>query len=257
MIYKENNKEIAKRDNKERRYKDRKKISGNFIEKIKKSAKEYSILTMSLLLIVAGYVSYLSKYERTKQVSGDANKVADIGDATLVNSNDISENDVSVEEDEQAKKENKGNKVAVDNKMDDKKEEAEGKDNEKKDIQTNAKPETDEYFISSRLERENMHSQTIETYQKILENNNCSVEQKTEASKKINEINERKNSIMIAENLIKTKGFEDCVVFVNTESVSIIVKKEELSQEDIAKIQNIAVRELSEKVENIHISNKY
>lgn len=251
MIYKEDNKEIAKRNYKEGRHKDRKKTNGtSFIEKVKKSAKEYSILTMSLLLIVAGYVSYLSKYERTKQVSGDVNKVADIGDATLVNSNDISENDVSVEEDEQA---NKENEVAVDNK----KEEAEGKKTEKEEIQTNAKLETEEYFISSRLERENMYSQTIETYQKILENNNCSVEQKTEASQKINEINERKNSIMIAENLIKTKGFEDCVVFVNTDSVSIIVKKEEITQEDIAKIQNIAVRELSEKVENIHISNKY
>ncbi len=250
MIYKEDNKEIIKRNYKGGRHKESKKISGAFLEKLKKGAKEYSILTISLLLIVAGYVSYLSKYEKTKSVSGEVNKVAEIGDATLVNSNDISKNDVSVEEDEQASRENEASE-------DLNKEEADKKDSKKEDVPTNTKPQVEEYFISSRLERENMFSQTIETYQKILENSNCSAEQKTEASKKINEINERKNSIMIAENLIKTKGFEDCVVFVNNDSVSIIVKKEKLTQEDTAKIQNIAVRELSEKVENIHISNKY
>lgn len=241
MIYKENNEEerksCFKRTKNERRFK-----TERIKSKINKVTKEYGILTMSLILMVVGYVSYLSKYQVSNQTNGVVNEVADIGDATLVNSKEISEN----------------------NTVDDGAIEAEKDSNEggeagecEKTETTNAKPETEEYFISSRLERENMYSQTIETYQDILENTNCSVEQRNEASEKINEINETKNSIMISENLIKTKGFEDCVIFVNSDSVSIVVKKEELTQEDIAKIQNIAVRELSENLENIHISNKY
>ena len=61
---------------------------------------------------------------------------------------------------------------------------------------------------------------------------------------------------MIAENLIQTKGFEDCVILVNDKSINIIVKAEELKPEEIAQIQNIASRELKAEIEDIHISNK-
>jgi hypothetical protein len=62
---------------------------------------------------------------------------------------------------------------------------------------------------------------------------------------------------MICENLIKTKGFENNVVFVNSESVSVIIgSKDTLKKEEIAQIQNIISRELKVDVENIHISTK-
>ena len=61
---------------------------------------------------------------------------------------------------------------------------------------------------------------------------------------------------MICENLIKTKGFENCIVFVNKESISVIVGVTEIKQEEVAQIQNIVARELKASVENIHISTK-
>ena len=63
---------------------------------------------------------------------------------------------------------------------------------------------------------------------------------------------------MICENLISTKGFNNSVVFINGESVSVIVDKggEKLKQEEVAQIQNIVARETKVKVENIHISDK-
>ena len=75
-------------------------------------------------------------------------------------------------------------------------------------------------------------------------------------AKEITKINQTKNSIMICENLIKTKGFENVIIFVNGESISVIVGIEELKQEEVAQIQNIVARELNCKVENIHISTK-
>ena len=62
--------------------------------------------------------------------------------------------------------------------------------------------------------------------------------------------------ILWGENLIKTKGFENVIIFVNGESISVIVGIEELKQEEVAQIQNIVARELNCKVENIHISTK-
>ena len=66
----------------------------------------------------------------------------------------------------------------------------------------------------------------------------------------------QKNAIMIAENLIKNKGFKDVVIFVNNDSISVVVRAEKLQESDIAQIQSIVQRELNAKVENIHISNK-
>ena len=61
---------------------------------------------------------------------------------------------------------------------------------------------------------------------------------------------------MIAENLIKAKGFENLVIFVNDDSISVIVKTNELEQDKVAQIQNIISRELKVDADKIHISNK-
>ena len=55
---------------------------------------------------------------------------------------------------------------------------------------------------------------------------------------------------------MSTKGFDKCVIFVNTDSISVIVGKEELKADEIAQIQNIVSREIGAKVENIHIMTK-
>ncbi len=44
--------------------------------------------------------------------------------------------------------------------------------------------------------------------------------------------------------------------FVNGDSISVVVKDDNLNTEKVAQIQNIISRELKSKVENIHISNK-
>ena len=61
---------------------------------------------------------------------------------------------------------------------------------------------------------------------------------------------------MIIENLVKTKGFKDIVVFINGDSINAVVKAEKLGAQEIAQIQNIISRELSADISNIHISNK-
>ena len=62
---------------------------------------------------------------------------------------------------------------------------------------------------------------------------------------------------MIAENLLLAKGFDKSIVFVNDQSISVIIGKEMLEQEEIAQIQNIISRELKSDVSNIHISTKW
>ena len=61
---------------------------------------------------------------------------------------------------------------------------------------------------------------------------------------------------MVSENLLQTKGFNNAIIFVNGDSVSVIIGKEELKQEEVAQIQNIISREMKASIENIHISTK-
>lgn len=101
-----------------------------------------------------------------------------------------------------------------------------------------------------------MYSQMLETYEKVLNSSNSLETQRQSATQEIQKINDTKNSIMICENLILTKGFENNVVFVNGDSVSVIIGATEIKQEEIAQIQNIIAREMKAEISNIHIATK-
>lgn len=209
---------------------------------------QLAILVIALMLVTAGYLNYISNQEALQTGTNtveESDQYAAIGDATLVNSGELLE-----EKDKQNILNTIENAQASTNTVENTVENSSS-------IQTNAETKNnDDYFTSSKLQREKMYSQMLETYQKILENNSISQEQKGISEQEIAKINQTKNAIMIAENLISTKGFENSVIFVNDTSVSVIVKAEKLEQEQIAQIQNIVSRELKVELENIHISNK-
>ena len=116
---------------------------------------------------------------------------------------------------------------------------------------------TDEYFSKSKLERDNMYSQMLETYQNIANSNTVSEEQRNIAIQEITKINNIKNSIMICENILGTKGLDKSVVFVNDNSVSIVVKVDGgLVENQVAQIQNVVSREMGVEIANINITEK-
>lgn len=223
------------------------------------------IYTIALMLVVAGYLNFTTKQEDSsvqasmQMEAQDDMQLADIGDARLVNSNDVaSENTQKTENkiDNNTSKENKtdNNIISEENKTTD----VNSQNNatyENKVQQTNTVV-SDEYFVKSKMERDTMYSQMMETYEKVLNSSNALEMQKEAATQEISKINEIKNSIMICENLIKTKGFENNIIFVNGESVSVIIGAEELKPEEIAQVQNIISRELKAEIENIHIATK-
>ncbi|MBO4990686.1 MAG: SpoIIIAH-like family protein [Firmicutes bacterium] len=59
------------------------------------------------------------------------------------------------------------------------------------------------------------------------------------------------------ESLIENKGFSEALVIITDTSVNISVKKQELSQADVAKIMDIAIRETGRKAEEIVIQSKF
>lgn len=131
----------------------------------------------------------------------------------------------------------------------------ENSESEEENITTTS-AQIDNYYAESKLTRDKMYSQMLESYQKILESSNVSESQKQIATQEIGNINNRKNAIMICENLIKNKGIEDALIFINDKSISVIAKASNLTEEQIAQIQNIIARELNAEAHNINISTK-
>lgn len=207
------------------------------------------IYAIALMLVTAGYLNYTTTQanntlETSLKIEGDDMQLADIGDARLVSSSDVVENVVEIENNS-TNISNENNVTEAGNTID-----TNNTTVETSNINSN------EYFIKSKLERDTMYSQMIETYEKILNSSNSLEIQKQTASQEITKINETKNSIMICENLILTKGLENNIIFVNGESISVIIGAKEVTKEQIAQIQNIIARELKAEIENIHISLK-
>lgn len=212
------------------------------------------IYVIAIMLMTAGYLNYTTNQDGSLETSmqmeaKDDTALADVGDATLVSSNDILGGDTTETNTTNNTENQLSNNTISTNSQ---------------NISTNgtaltnatASSNKDDYFSKSKLERDTMYSQMIETYEKVLNSSNSLETQKQTATQEITKINETKNSIMICENLIKTKGFENCIVFVNGESVSVIIGVPEIKQEEVAQIQNIVSRELKSSIENIHISTK-
>lgn len=202
------------------------------------------VLVISLMLVTAGYLNFTST---NQSQNNSAPNLASLGDATLVSSNTV---EIENKEQNQVPEstDNKTNETVS--------EEPEISQETSTKTDTVKTVEEDTYFTTSKLERENMYSQMLETYQEIYNNTNSTPEQKNTAMQEIAKVNETKNAIMIAENLVKAKGFKDIVIFENSNSTSVIIKADKLEPEQIAQIQNIISRELEVGAEQISISTK-
>ena len=208
------------------------------------------VLVVSLMLITAGYLNFTTNQENVATSTIAERTDTAIGDAEFVSTVPHNENNVE----ENAIVEN--NENAISNGMSNEQENLVETNATEQKQEESKKSENDYYFITSKLDRNTMYYETLETYQEMYNNANATAEQKQEALKKINTINNTKNAIMIAENLIIAKGFKNVVIFANEGSISVVIQADELKPEEVAQIQNIVSRELNVGAEIIHISNK-
>ena len=254
------------------------------------------ISVIAIMLIAAGYMNYTTNVKATLDTAAfaDSEKYGDLGDATLVSSSNVNETTADETNGNQGKDETKESTQQNENRenvneqnQNEQKEEVNSSNYSKENLPQNLKKNTNEqkennaksgenisentvqtsgntsnnnagnqYFTESKLERDKMYSQMLESYQTILQNTTIPDSQKEISQNEIKKINATKNAIMITENLIKNKGFEDVIIFVNGESINVIIKALDLNQEQVAQIQNIVAREMKTEIENIHISKK-
>ena len=213
------------------------------IAKIKSKTGIIAVYVMALMLVGLGYWNYVSVESQKIQTVAETQEEnnhddENLGDAQLVNSNDV------IIEDESFDEENVGTMNT------------ESTQSTQVNAENGNSNSNSSYYEESKLQRDTMYSQTLETYKEMLNNSNVSEEQKAIITQEITNLSKEKNAIMVCENLITTKGFSNCVIFVNTDSISVVIESDELKTDEIAQIQNIISREMNAKVEDIHIMTK-
>ena len=112
---------------------------------------------------------------------------------------------------------------------------------------------SDDYFASARLNRSKTRDEAAAAINKILDNSSATKDEKEVAANKAVLLTQTSDNETKIENLIKAKGFSECVVFLNDDSADIVVKTSGLSPEQAAQIKDIVLNTVEIPVENIRI----
>lgn len=183
-----------------------------------------ALLSLTLMLLIAGYINYKYNPEREKN----------LGKTIYVNGKDsyMYEN-VSIYNEEESSISNV---------------------EEKSNVTCNSNSNEDAISVF-RYDRDNMYSELEENYRSTISNTNTSKEKINDYQDKLNKLIEEKNLISMVENVILSKGIEDIVIIpTSNNNLNVVIKsKEEIPSDLMAKIQQIIVDQLGVEASKISI----
>lgn len=112
----------------------------------------------------------------------------------------------------------------------------------------------DEYFAQVRLERQQARDEASATLQTVATTDGASQETVNEALDSMTRIADYTVKEAELENLIRAKGFIDCVVYLSDSGASVTVAAEEgLSQVAVAKITDVIVSETDFSADQLNV----
>jgi len=109
------------------------------------------------------------------------------------------------------------------------------------------------YFSEARLTRQQSRDEAVETLQNLYNSAEVTDDQLVTLSAQATAIAKNIETEAKIENIIKAKGFEDCIVYITDESADVIVQTEGLLSTEAAQIKEAIIQETSVPVENISI----
>ncbi len=112
---------------------------------------------------------------------------------------------------------------------------------------------SDDFFAKARLEKQTSRDEAVATLAKMFGDSSASSEQVKEATDKALTTAKMIESESKMETLIKSKGFQDCVVYLSDQSAKVVVKSDGLEQAQAAQIMDIVVSETDVPSENVSI----
>lgn len=112
-----------------------------------------------------------------------------------------------------------------------------------------------DYFASARLTRQQARDSSLTILRDSSASETLSQEKRDEAAESLSMIADYAMAEAQIENLVKAKGYLDCVAFINEDGIEVVVSasSDGLQAEDVSKIKDIVVGETDIAVENMHI----
>ena len=120
-----------------------------------------------------------------------------------------------------------------------------------------ANTDVNTYFAQARLERQKSRDASQELVQKVLDDTTADESTKTEAANQAAEISQNIVTETNIENLVKSKGFVDCVAFIQNGACNVVVQKDgEFASADAIAIKDIVVAQAKISAAKITIVSK-
>lgn len=112
---------------------------------------------------------------------------------------------------------------------------------------------SEKYFEETRLSRQKSRDEALDVLKKTLKNAKISEEEKKDATEKLSSIVQDITTETDIENLVKAKGFTDCVAFINDGKITVAVKVagNELTKQNVAQIRDIVLNKTTINSQNI------
>lgn len=156
--------------------------------------------------------------------------------ASYVNYNIFSENEKPVSEND-----NPGNAVLVNSLTEE-------------EIMSGEKTVSASFFVDYRIQRDASRAENIQTLQSITTSATATTEDVSEANEVMIDIVKLSENEMQLENMILSKGYDDCVVFLHDEYVNVIVKTDEITPSQAVQIQDIISKQCDIPLSKIYIA---
>ena len=114
-------------------------------------------------------------------------------------------------------------------------------------------PTADDYFTQARLNKLTSRDEAVETLKTVLGGKDITSEEMAVYTEDALALSSRIESESKIEDMIKATGFEDCVVYLDDDNASIVVKSSGLTPAQAAQIKDILLSEVEVLNENIRI----
>ncbi|NLL82421.1 MAG: SpoIIIAH-like family protein [Tissierellia bacterium] len=204
-----------------------------------------------VLLIFTGYLNYQLTQEAVLKASGDYQEYEELEMANFTSNNfDISEKETESQE--------SSKEIAIiDSKTDENISEVISANNN--DFSNSLASESTsniDFFVEYRLSRDKLRANNVDRLDNIIQNVQTTEDVRRKAQEEIIEIGNISEKELQIEGLVKSKGFDDALVFITDKDVKVVVGTDELTEQDMVKILDIVKVETSFETENIKIMKK-